>query len=347
MAEDDAEKAFFQAQAMNADSGDYQAGEDQGADNSDSDDYDPSNTLHDQYSAPLTDSNSNGHVSSAIPQSNPQDQTPLAPETDPSQSAGNAFPSQTPSRAESQASTSGPASGTSAQPQPKTRTIGGFVVEDEDEDDAGDADYEPPAVLGVEDMNAIPMNVPQQPISGNANEDTSTPDVSLDEAAQISAGAKNAPNSSYPPAVASKNDASVPSDSLYNSRTLQSDNALGSATATPAPDSPSTSKGRLPHDRVGILEDRIQEDPRGDIPAWIELLNEHRGRSRIDSARDVYERFLQVFPFSVCPFPPLGFYATSEKLTIFTRPSNGWPTRTWNPSSTSCSVSSRSSIELF
>ena len=127
----------------------------------------------------------------------------------------------------------------------------------------------------------------------------------------------------------------------------QSDNAQGSATATPAPDSPSTSKGRLPHDRVGILEDRIQEDPRGDIPAWIELLNEHRGRSRIDSARDVYERFLQVFPFSVCPFPPLGFYATSEKLTIFTRLSNGWPTRTWNPSSTSCSVSSRSSIELF
>ncbi|PLB52918.1 putative mRNA 3'-end-processing protein rna14 [Aspergillus steynii IBT 23096] len=297
MAEDDAEKAFFQAQAMNADSVDYQAGEDQGADNSDSDDYDPSKTLHDQYSAPLTDSTPNGHVpSTAIPQSNPQDQTSLAPESDPSPPAGNAVPSQTPSRAESQASTSVPAPGTAVQP--KTRTIGGFVVDDEDEDDAGDADYEPPAVLGVEDMNAIPMNVPQQPISGNANEDTSTPDVSLDEAAQDSAGVKNAPNSSYPPAVASKNDASIPSGSLYNSRTSQSDNAQGSATATPAPDSPSTSKGRLPHDRVGILEDRIQEDPRGDIPAWIELLNEHRSRSRIDSARDVYERFLQVFPFS-------------------------------------------------
>lgn len=345
MAEDDAENAFFQAQTMNADSVDYQAGADQGADNSDSDDYDPSKTLQDQYSAPLADSNPNGHVSSsATPQPLPQDETSLAPETDPSQPAGNTLPSQTPSRAESQASTSVPASGASVQP--KTRTIGGFVVEDEDEDDAGDAEYEPPAVLGVEDMNAIPMNVPQQPISGNANEDTSTPDVSLDEAAQTSAGVKTVPNSSYPPAVVSKNDVSLPPGSLYNSRTLQPDNAQGSATATPTPDSPSTSKGRLPHDRVGILEDRIQEDPRGDIPAWIELLNEHRSRSRIDSARDVYERFLKVFPFSVCPWFPQR-RQINERLTILNRLSNGLRTRTWNPSLTSCSVSSRSSTEHF
>ncbi|KNG81779.1 mRNA 3'-end-processing protein rna14 [Aspergillus nomiae NRRL 13137] len=275
MAEEDAEKAFFQAQAMNADSVDYKAVEDQGA-SSDSDDYDPSKTLQDQYSA------------SSIP-----------PETDLSQPADNAYPSQTPSRADSQASASAPASGT---PVPlKTRTIGGFVVEDEDEDDAGDADYEPPAVLGVEDMNTISMNVPQQPISGNANEDTPTPDVSMDGAVQAPANAKNFPNSSYTPvsAAASKSDTpALLSQDMYNSRTLQSENMQHSAAATPAPDSPSTAKGRLPHDRVGILEDRIQEDPRGDIPAWLELINEHRSRNRIDSAREVYERFLTAFPFS-------------------------------------------------
>ncbi|KAL2831054.1 hypothetical protein BDW59DRAFT_140304 [Aspergillus cavernicola] len=290
MAEDDAEKAFFQAQTMNTNSMDYNGAEHQNANASDSDDYDPSSTLHEHYPDPSEDTKPSENASSDTRASVSQPQ-----EIDPSQQAGNAYPSQTPSRPESQDSTSVPNPGASVQP--KTRTIGGFVVEDEDEDDTGDADYEPPAVLGVEDMNTIPS----QSIPGNANEATSTPDVSLDEAAQESASAKNVPNSSFSSVpVASKNDGSMTlGQNLYNSRTsLQPDILRESATATPTPDSPSASKGRLPHDRVGILEDRIQEDPRGDIPAWLELINEHRGRNRIDSARDVYERFLNVFPFS-------------------------------------------------
>lgn len=299
MAEEDAEKAFFQAQAMNAESVDYKAVEEHGADSSDSDDYDPSKTLQDQYSSSLTDPKQSENLSSsASPEPNPTEQTSVPPDEDPSQPAGTSYPSQTPSRAESRASTTVPTSGTSVQP--KTRTIGGFVVEDEDEDDAGDADYEPPAVLGVEDMNTVPTSVPQQSISGNENEASSTPDVSLDDAAQQSASLNNVSHSSYSPApvVAPKSDVAA-EQSLYNSHALQSRNVEDSAAATPTPDSPSTSKGRLPHDRVGILEDRIQEDPRGDIPAWLELINEHRSRNRIDSARDVFERFLKVFPFAV------------------------------------------------
>lgn len=65
------------------------------------------------------------------------------------------------------------------------------------------------------------------------------------------------------------------------------------------PESPSASRGRLPHDRVGILQDRIDEDPRGDIPAWLELIAEHRNRNRLDNARETYERFLKVFPMAV------------------------------------------------
>ncbi|KAL3434436.1 mRNA 3'-end-processing protein rna14 [Aspergillus tetrazonus] len=289
MAEDDAEKAFFEAQAMNAGSMGYNGAEDQNANASDSDEYDPSSTLQDQYPAP---SENLQLQETDTPTSVSQPQPSLREDAD---LAGNAHPSQPPSRPESQASTSVPATGVSVQP--KTRTIGGFVVEDEDEDDAGDADYEPPAVLGVEDMNIIPS----QPIPGNANEATSTPDVSLDEAAQESASAKNVPNSSLSSvSLAFKNDGSMDlGQNLYNSRTsLQPEIARESATVTPAPDSPSTAKGRLPHDRVGILEDRIREDPRGDIPAWLELINEHRSRNRIDSARDVYERFLKVFPLS-------------------------------------------------
>ncbi|KAL4885127.1 hypothetical protein BJY04DRAFT_215003 [Aspergillus karnatakaensis] len=272
MAEDDAENAFFQAQALSAGSVGYHGAENQDANASDSDEYDPSSTLQEHYPEDHNQDEDSSPEQNSLP---PQD-------TDPGPQAGNTHPSQNLSRPESQTSSSQPASGASVQP--KTRTIGGFVVEDEDEDDAGDADYEPPAVLGVEDMNTIPS----QPIPGNANEATSTPDVSLDEAAQDSASAKNVPTSAF---------SSLPN--LYNSRTsLQPEVARESATATPTPDSPSTAKGRLPHDRVGILEDRIQEDPRGDIPAWLELINEHRGRNRVDSARDVYERFLQVFPLS-------------------------------------------------
>ncbi|EAW09679.1 cleavage polyadenylation factor subunit RNA14 [Aspergillus clavatus NRRL 1] len=305
MAEEDAEMAFFQAQAMNTDSVDYKAGEEHGADSSDSDDYDPSKTLQDQDFSSLTESKQSENVpSNASPDPQPSEQSSAAPDNEPDQPAGTSFPSETPSRAESRNSTSVPTSGTAVQP--KTRTIGGFVVEDEDEeeeeDDAGDADYEPPAVLGVEEMNAVSTSVPQQSVSGNENEASSTPDVSLDDAVQQPASLNNAPHNSYsPPAAAAAPQSDVviaPGQNMYNSQALQSETAQDSAAATPAPGSHSTSKGRLPHDRVGILEDRIQEDPRGDIPAWLELINEHRNRNRIDGARDVFERFLKVFPFS-------------------------------------------------
>lgn len=294
MAEDNAEKAFFQAQTMNADSVDYEKTvKEQGADSSDSDDYDPSKTLQDEYSASQSE-NVSPNDPSPSDSNPPQQQTPSPSEPNPSQQPGVTVPSETPSRTESQA----PA----AAPQPKARTIGGFVVEDEDEDedeDKGDGDYEPPAVLGVEeDMDTPPVNMPQQSVSGNVNQSTSTPDVSLQE----SATSQNAPNSSYPSVAASapNNDTSTAAgQNLYGSQALQSDSAQASAAPTPTPESPSASKGRLPHDRVGILEDRIQEDPRGDIPAWLELINEHRSRSRIDGAREVFERFLKVFPFAV------------------------------------------------
>ena len=55
-------------------------------------------------------------------------------------------------------------------------------------------------------------------------------------------------------------------------------------------------KARLPHDKIGILEDRIKEDERGDIEAWLTLISEHRKRGKLDDARRTFARFLQVFP---------------------------------------------------
>jgi cleavage stimulation factor subunit 3 len=66
-----------------------------------------------------------------------------------------------------------------------------------------------------------------------------------------------------------------------------------SATATHAP------RARLAHDTVGILEDRIKEDPKGDTEAWLRLIEEHKTKGRFDDARKVYDRFFEVFPQAV------------------------------------------------
>jgi cleavage stimulation factor subunit 3 len=99
---------------------------------------------------------------------------------------------------------------------------------------------------------------------------------------------------------------------------LSSYGARHSSSATPLPKSPTPptalgikldessnapssffQKARLPQDRVGTLEDRIAEDPRGDVDAWLELISEHRNRNRFDQAREVYSRFFKVFPTAV------------------------------------------------
>lgn len=65
------------------------------------------------------------------------------------------------------------------------------------------------------------------------------------------------------------------------------------------PPTASAPRIRLPHDRIGILEDRIKEDPRGDLDAWLNLINEHKKRGKLEDARAVYERFFIVFPSAV------------------------------------------------
>lgn len=62
---------------------------------------------------------------------------------------------------------------------------------------------------------------------------------------------------------------------------------------------------RLPQDIVGQLEDRIAEDPRGDIDAWLALIEEHKRKGKFDGARAVYERFFVVFPAAVGVLLPL------------------------------------------
>lgn len=98
---------------------------------------------------------------------------------------------------------------------------------------------------------------------------------------------------------------------LKPSKTLPAPSMTKSTSSTKAhPPTPSTStpRARLPHDTIGILEDRIKEDPRGDLQAWLHLINEHKKRAKIEDARNVYERFLNLLPtavsyFDSCCFP--------------------------------------------
>lgn len=73
----------------------------------------------------------------------------------------------------------------------------------------------------------------------------------------------------------------------------------GHANVSPATNT-SASKSRLPTDIMGILEDRVKDDPRGEIDSWLGLIEEYRRRNMIHDTRAVYDRFFSVFPQSVC-----------------------------------------------
>ncbi|KAG5356186.1 mRNA 3'-end-processing protein [Yarrowia sp. B02] len=54
---------------------------------------------------------------------------------------------------------------------------------------------------------------------------------------------------------------------------------------------------RLATDTIGILEDRIAANPR-DMPAWMELISAVVRKEKLDESREIYERFLGMYPLS-------------------------------------------------
>jgi len=190
-----------------------------------------------------------------------------------------------------------------APPSKRPRTVGGFVDESEDEE-------EEPAMQPQEANTALlsatgATESPQRSFTNTPNNTLPNPDVQLHSAqdqapASISASvAVNEPA----PSVASLPNGSTPVPDVTKPGAPDVLNVASArpsvAPPTPAPTSASLPKARLPQDRVGILEDRIAEDPRGDIEAWLSLIEEHRRRHKHDDARAAFERFLKVFPSAV------------------------------------------------
>ncbi|KAG5359170.1 mRNA 3'-end-processing protein [Yarrowia sp. C11] len=64
----------------------------------------------------------------------------------------------------------------------------------------------------------------------------------------------------------------------------------------PVPEKPASRK-RLATDTIGILEDRIAANPR-DMPAWLDLISTIVRKEKLDESRDIYERFLALYPLS-------------------------------------------------
>lgn len=243
----------------------------------DDDDYDPSSFMPDapQESAP-----------SVAPSATPQ---PAAPQL-----------SQPPSQAPSQA----PSRTASTQPNPtvqaaqKPKTIGGFIEEDDDdEEEAQDATVQHGAngALAVESQNT-PLHTPQRDVTQtpsqlntqvyNASNHLATSDVVSNGAAK--AESVSTPTSTVPPQA-------VPSAEQKPATPAPQINPGASS----LPAISSIQKPRLPQDRIGQLEDRILEDPKGDINAWLELISLHRQKNKLDDARAVYDRFFEYFPTAV------------------------------------------------
>jgi cleavage stimulation factor subunit 3 len=297
---DEAEKNFLAAQATAMQ--DYGANggmEEGGADNSDSeDDYDPSATLHEDYSVPFDVSEEKSTAS-----------VPIAP-TSVDASVSHALPSTMNNRPSSTANAQEPAtlkqfssSNTLTQNQPRTK--GGFVVDDDDEDD-DDEDtkdmldvYKTPNETEA-DATAFASG-PQSLLNSS-----STAPVPIHDAVQTPVQANtvsNGASGAVPPSatvsssdvVAQRGNTVTP---LHIAPTSQANIVPIPETvnATPTSAGPKT---RLAHDTIGILEDRIKEDPRGDMAAWLELIDELKRRNKKEEVRRTYDNFFKIFPLAV------------------------------------------------
>ncbi|KAH6990501.1 hypothetical protein BKA56DRAFT_208263 [Ilyonectria sp. MPI-CAGE-AT-0026] len=90
--------------------------------------------------------------------------------------------------------------------------------------------------------------------------------------------------------------ADAPSQNLPGPSTVSTE-ANTPAAAVPAPVASSTVIPAMTSlDPVALFEARVKEDPRGDMDAWLNLIAEYRRTSRLDQARNVYNRFVEVFP---------------------------------------------------
>lgn len=170
----------------------------------------------------------------------------------------------------------------------KPKTVGGFLADDSDEETDDSSSVQISTGLQPAAPNALNRTISPSPLQVSVTpSDLRSPTQNQDDSNKD--GQSPHPLSVNQTISAAASALQAPSDP-----TLMSTSGLTSDQNASAP------KGRLPHDKIGILEDRIKEDPRGELEAWRALIAEHRKRNKFEDARAVYERFFKVFPQAVC-----------------------------------------------
>lgn len=158
-------------------------------------------------------------------------------------------------------------------PQPaskkKPRTAGGFLVGDSDsEDEEAPAPASSGRDLGAASQPSVPRPPSQQTLTAKH--------ATVDPSDAFPASQANAAAAAAPGTMDNGNIVALPGSTA----------AVGSVY-------------RPPVDKITQLEDRIRDDPRGAMDAWLALIAEHRAKNDIGQARQVYERFFAAFPQAV------------------------------------------------
>lgn len=93
------------------------------------------------------------------------------------------------------------------------------------------------------------------------------------------------------------------SSEIKSPATLEDSNQASRANSVESSSAPTAGRSDIVPAGASALEQRIIEDP-FDADAWLTLLNDAEKEGEVARVRDVYERFLKVFPTSVSS-PPL------------------------------------------
>ncbi|KAG8630182.1 hypothetical protein KVT40_001801 [Elsinoe batatas] len=179
---------------------------------------------------------------------------------------------------------------TASRTSQKQTIIGGFVAEDSDEDEEEEVaqDTQTNGAVAVEIANTA------SPKSGSLPQSPALPVPSQNHTANGDTTPQA--NGAVVESPAITQDLSVKSPVTVTSI----DRAGGASSAKPfsaVPSAvPSVPKSRLPNDIIGQLEDRIAEDPKGDVEAWLGLIAHLRSKGKYDEVRKVYGRFFEIFP---------------------------------------------------
>jgi cleavage stimulation factor subunit 3 len=201
----------------------------------------------------------------------------------------------------------------------KPRTIAGFAADDSEDEDSAPA-YQAQSAR-ANGQSALDGSVQTQAIASPLRSDTQTPNmtinntsssqsVSIKDSAAVDASAVEETNAvaeqtSLLSAASGANLSVTPQPQTQTSSlpapptTTASTDLSSSVVNTAGASSSVLPRQRLPTDVIGILEDRIAEDSRGDVDSWLSLISEYRKRNRFDEARSAWERFLTVFPTAV------------------------------------------------